>query len=310
MARAWVVIACAGCGGPTVGTLAAVPLPYHGQLELIGEVDTDHDPRCLGASQSEGPDLCVISATDIEVGDTIAWGDRALVLVAGNAITVTGTLDVSAYTFGAAANSSDCEPAKLPAEPRMAGGGGRFGDLGAPAVVTHVRGGCKGGCDHPDSSRSGGAVYLLARQQILVTGNVFAAGAPGTVGFSPRVGGCGGGSGGLIAFEAPTVEIAGIVAANGGGGSMGNPTEGNFGGTATAAEDGTTFAFDTPARGGTTEFGGNGGDGGALNDAAKPGRNDPAAGRTAGGEGGSVGAIWVKGALTGTRISPAPTLEP
>jgi hypothetical protein len=78
-----------------------------------------------------------------------------------------------------------------------------------------------------NGGRGGGVVYLMAAGSIDVTstGRINASGAGGLFA-SQRCGGAGGGSGGLIGFEALAINLAAasVVLAIGGGGSSGNGT--------------------------------------------------------------------------------------
>lgn len=199
---------------------------------------------------------------------------------------------------------------------------------GAPqAMPGFLRGGCRGskggkailaaGAADPAGGNGGGAVHVIAGNKITVTGDVFASGAGGgaiTGGNGERQGGGGGGSGGLIGFEAPTIEIASTshLVANGGGGAGGGgpDTGGGVGG------DGTTTDWDTPAPGGHPGFG-------AFLTCATPsgapgaaGEGDGTAGSPGdcggGGGGGGLGVLWIHGAVIGgtTMMSPQPTIAP
>jgi hypothetical protein len=94
--------------------------------------------------------------------------------------------------------------------------------------------------------------------------------------------GSGGGSGGAILLEAPSVTVRGVLAANGGGGTATNAGE---------AQDG--LAGDQPAMGSSqdaTRRAGNGGAGMLANGGkAEP----PLAGLSSGGGGGGVGRIRI-----------------
>lgn len=125
------------------------------------------------------------------------------------------------------------------------GGAGGLGGDGARSPVTvgpgcasmiqpldRVRGGCRGGhgglsnaASELNGGSSGGAVYLMAGQTIVIRGVIDARGDQGlpATGNPDRLpGGGGGGSGGLIAFDTPELVLDGAVLnALGGGGSSG-----------------------------------------------------------------------------------------
>jgi hypothetical protein len=108
------------------------------------------------------------------------------------------------------------------------------GETGTPQLLA-LRGGCPGGnggltgeIDQGSGTGAsgGGAVYLIARDQIEfgMNAEVLAGGAGGIRGFSAGGGG-GGGAGGLIAIDAGSITSVGIgprLCANGGGGSGGS----------------------------------------------------------------------------------------
>lgn len=320
--------------------------PAMGTRTLDAAIDTDTAGTCSDViAQTGGPELCVIAAAQISVSATVTvTGSRPLVLLATDTIAVPGVLDVSSRRtparVGAGANFSGCGAGTAPLNTTSGAGGGAGGTFslqgarggdGAPAgvivnnngvapaamlPVTFVRGGCKGQ-DGGDSGASqgglggasGGAVYLFAGTTIDVQGSIFASGA-GATASALHAGGGGGGAGGLIGLEAPAINVTGIVAANGANGSGGSgSTSGGVAGT-----DGATTAYATqPA---ATSGGATGGGGGGRGAAGAAIATIGGAGSTAvngtagGGGGGAAGVIYVKGTLTGTQLSPAPTIAP
>jgi hypothetical protein len=196
-----------------------------------------------------------------------------------------------------------------------------------PTIVSHLRGGCPAGRggegDDPSTDlglspggpggASGGAVRLIANTQIVVGGAIYASGAGGgtTMGNSGSCatnnggyeqGGGGGGTGGMIWLDAPSVMVAGTIAANGGGGAGGGGCYGGSPGT-----DGTTSSWNARASGGTGETADSGGDGGAGAAAGLAALTGSSADSGAGGGGGSEGIVWIDGSLVGgAMISPAP----
>lgn len=263
----------------------------------------------------------------------VVTGKNPIAIVSNGDIAIAGVFSVSADNSPGpgAYNENGCEGQDPPQDGSgfyaFGGvGGGGFGSPGAQGGLAEVfglghsdsnRGGfggmvtgneqlvpLRGGCNSGDlgSSRfagqGGGAVQLVSRTRIVVSGTVAANGSAGD----------GGGSGGGILLEAPIVEVtvSGRVVANGGGGSA--PYH-----NTTTAEDG---RFDNmPARGGAGEpdFLGRGGNGAAGSTAATNGWPINGAIRTkiyGGGGGGGVGRIRVNTGPGGQRTtglySPAP----
>jgi hypothetical protein len=321
---------CFGSGFVT----ACFAAPPSGTVVITGSVDTDTDSRCDTAITA----TCTIAAMSLATtGSVRATGTRPLVLVGADAVNIEGTLDVASHVGsddGAAANNSACESGTSVMVGSLAGaaggsfatvgGAGGRGADGAPAgkpaaavAPTTLRGGCpgQGTGDTPNGTGSGGAgggaVYLIAGSQILIQGTIDASGAgaasQGLPGGAPS-GGCGGGAGGMIGFDAPNIELAGIVFANGGGGGGGDAEEGGAGG---AGADPTGVGAALGGAGGSAADplggGGAGGDGAAAGGAGATGGSGGADGGTGGGGGGGEGAIVVFGTLQGAGgISPPP----
>jgi hypothetical protein len=311
-------------------------------------LDTTGSGNCTRTmAQTGGPELCVIAGTTVTIGGTLTViGSRALVLIATDRMTVSGTLDASSVSSGrrgAAANQGSCANPGVGADDTGGAGGGGGGGLGtkggtggigdlnnngspagqgrggtagaAQQALIVLRGGCRGGDGGAgDMQRSlggdgGGAVYLIAGNAIHITGDVFASGAGG--GATPAAlgseqGGGGGGAGGMIGLDAASLEIFGRVVANGGAGGGGG---GSVGGS--PGGDGTTTNWNAPAvagTGGGSIPGGNGAPGTAIGATSNVdgSSNDGGAGGGAGG----LGIIVVRGAISGgttTMMSPAPT---
>jgi hypothetical protein len=229
------------------------------------------------------------------------------------------------------------------------GGGGSFGTVGgrggtgdlnnsdppgttatggnpgaASASPTVLRGGCIGGGggegDNSDQNRiggaagdGGGAVYLIAGNRITINGDIFASGGGGRVTGAPggrQEGGGGGGSGGMIVLDAPTIQVQGRVAANGGAGGGGG---GNVGGT--SGGDGSTLLWNqrsaagvgdqVPQPTGPPTLAGNGAQGTVTGVITNLDGNSSELG--AGGGAGGLGLIWTYGTLNGgAQMSPAP----
>lgn len=191
--------------------------------------------------------------------------------------------------------------------------------LSQPPVV--IRGGCAGGNSGtagtsaviaPATSASfsaggagGGAIELSAMTSLALasTGKINAGGAGG--GGAPQgsaVGGGGGGSGGYVRVEAPTITLAGTLAANGGagGGSAPYAGQGNQGSNATLA---------TQSAGGPVFGGGNCGLAGAPGSVGGTFDGPDATGADScggGGGGGGAGFVFV----AGSTVSGSPTVSP
>ncbi len=154
-------------------------------------------------------------------------------------------------------------------------GGPAFGDPTITALVGGGGGGGGGGGAGGGGGGGGGAIQIVSNAQIAVgsAGGMNAGGCGGLLGNNAvgNDGGGGGGAGGTILLEAPMIEIAGIVAVNGGGGAEG--TDGSAGGLGSSAAAG----------------GGNGGAGGAGSNLG----GASVSGHTNSGGGGAVGRIRI-----------------
>jgi len=280
-------------------------------------------------------EVCAIAGTDVTIMGAMVGvgGPRPLVVAATNNIDVTATnFDITSGQGGNGPNANplDCDTTGTNgASDSSRGGGGAGGSFGgkggdggaggtgtaaggtAQSIATSfdkLRGGCPGGTGAAGSGATaaggsgGGVVYLVAKNEIHVSGLINASGAGGKGGIASRGGGGGGGSGGMIVLFAPTLTIdatARIFAhGGGGGGGASNSVDGGVGG------DG--LVFDATASGGsaggsTATAGGNG----AFDSvgAGQPGTATDGAG----GGGGSVGVIRVLSGQTITAANASPT---
>ncbi|HSR97104.1 MAG TPA: hypothetical protein VLM79_08650 [Kofleriaceae bacterium] len=190
-------------------------------------------------------------------------------------------------------------------------GGGKPGDPSSPP--TTLLGGCPGkngigrtfSADLGHGGLGGGAVYLIARNSITVTGDIDAGGEGGSGagnkdGGELGAGGGGGGAGGMIGLHAGSITVTGALIANGGGG--GESSGAVMGTTGAGADAVTTRA----AAGGDTDTGAaNGGNGsaGAANGLGSRGGDSNDGG---GGGGGGAGVIMAPAwANLGSNVSPA-----
>lgn len=320
--------------------LASTPtMPF--TVSTASNVDTD-SPLCA-STVSGATNYCVIAGTNITIGATLrATGTKPLVLIAADSIVTTALIDVGSYrdatsgvtgdrtrsllgaAIGAGANPSSCAPAMLPIEGGGYAGGSfiGFGGVGgtgsngstsgspAPPVTDApvLRGGCSASVD-PISQvggYGGGAVLLIAGTRIDVQGGINASGASARGAAPGNKGGFGGGAGGMIAFDAPTITCNSLLLASGGGGGGGSSgiTSGGDG------QDPTTLAA---AAGGRGANGGNGGNGSTASTRAAPGApgapgNPAGIGGGGGGGGGGAGLIKAPASANlGTMVSPPPT---
>jgi hypothetical protein len=181
------------------------------------------------------------------------------------------------------------------------GSGGDAGSMCGTDDLVPLVGGSGGGHggNGGNGGGGGGAVQITSFGQIIVSGQIRAAGAGGNGG-NGGDGAGGGGAGGGILLEAPTLTLSpgSIMAANGGGGGAGNG-----GGD---GQDGLLSNVGAP--GGMGGF--VGGAGGALSSGAVPGGRGMNAGPAdgTGGGGGGVGRVrqnFATRGSNGTIISPA-----
>lgn len=246
-------------------------------------------PSHLLPAPSGGVPVRVFTANSLSLGTGIIEGNAAAAFVSNGDIDVVGTVTIAAGP-GACSGFAG-EPADLSEDVPLnagGGGGGAYASTGGAGATTFngpgggalskrngnpelepVRGGCAGGNGGAGAAggRGGGAIQLVSRSSINVTGRLHAPGGGGRNGNGGA--GAGGGGGGAILLEAPQVSISpgAILAANGGAGgckdgiSAGEP--GQLGaaqseptcGDAGAGGGGTVFRgmnarFDTSAGGG------------------------------------------------------------
>jgi hypothetical protein len=176
----------------------------------------------------------------------------------------------------------------------------------AATSIEPLDGGCFGGTvfdrtDFADTAvgwSGGGAIQLMSRVEVSITGEgaIDASGGGGAAGL--RVGGGGGGGGGAVLVEAPQVILDGplvVISTKGGGGAGGSGT--SLGGA--GADGGSGPA---PATGGTSPIQTPGGSGGGL---APPQDGAPYLVSSAGGGGGGGGAAGITAIFTAMRaIAP------
>lgn len=253
-----------------------------GQISSAASTPIDV-PSFLIPAPADGAEVRLFIAKRVRLGDvtvtadTPNWGrGPALAIVATDEITVEGTLDltdVDRPSPGGVAFASCIgkwgiyEPGSQTIISGSGGGGhattgaagGNVGETklggasgGASGTDTLVP--LRGGCSSGEVVTGGGAVQLSSRTRVLVSGTINANGGMG-IPFQDVV--AGGGAGGGILLEAPTVEL-GITAkllANGGAG-------------ASIHGSGTMSLTLAPATGGVcnaaSQYCGNGGNGAAV----------------------------------------------
>jgi hypothetical protein len=311
------------------------PLTIENQNPTI--IDTANSAMCA-ATVSGADNYCVLVGTTITVDATLrATGPKPLVLIASESITVNQLIDVGSHRgmtpeTGAGADPMTCMAGTL-AGTRAGGAGGSFtgkggnggngagGGMGGRAVngttnINELRGGCRGqdgdGGGKGTGGHGGGAIYLIATNRIDITGpGINAAGEGGNPGVPSgglSSGAGGGGSGGMIGFDAPAITCTSLVLANGGGGGEGSgqQTDGVPGEdpSTTAAAAGGTGGSNNGGDGGNGSAGQAGGAGGNATNGMSGG-----GGAEGGGGGGGGGAGLIKGpaASLGANVSPDAT---
>jgi len=302
--------------------------------QSVGDIDTDQcNDQGAQLAMIGQTSVCVVAGSSLDVGDSNVTGSRPLVLVATGDITQSGYLDASSATGrgdGPGANDPSCTMNTNDGSNNAGGaGGGAGGSFGTPGAtgatgngtlggtpgaaamqpVATLRGGCKGGFGGAGTNgqaqpgSGGGAVMLVARGTIHITGTIDVSAAGGSGGHQSKGGGGGGGSGGMIVlYGTVSATSAAILFANGGGGGggAGQNADGNPGNDATL--------YNMAAAGGATNGGGStpGGSGGfGMTAPTKPGTSTTGGG----GGGGSVGVIRLLGGaqLGSAKVSPPPS---
>lgn len=207
--------------------------------------------------------------------------------------------------------------------PSQTAQGGARGDRYGTAPLTTLEGGSPGGrsyfptastsCPMGNPGAGGGAIQIYARTAITIAaGSGIAAGGGGGAGGDRCdtpfnwLAGHGGGSGGAIYLQAPIIQSAGLLLANGGGGGGGAGQDGDGGNGDNAGRTTAT------ARGGTGSgaYGAEGGDGATDVGPADRGGDGPDEGNGGGG-GGGVGRIHVRSRTAPTlgQTSPPPAIS-
>ncbi|HEY0477220.1 MAG TPA: hypothetical protein VGD37_06830 [Kofleriaceae bacterium] len=287
-----------------------------------GTIVADGNPvpvRTVTMAQTSAPSVRVFVARSLTAVNVTITGSHALAIVSNGDLKIDGAFAASAQGSSSGAggfNDGTCTGSNGEVSNGAvsgAGGGGfglgggrggsAFSDNGSatggaagsptgnPTLIP-LRGGCDSGAFINAKGSGGGAIQLVSRTRIAVSGTVAANG-------SSRVGG---GSGGGILLEAPVVEVSGGVVANGGAGGGGCllPLSG---------EDGRLDAMPASAGIGCAGSGGvDGGNGGSGNAAARNGASINRVGTGfnnayAGYGGGGVGRIRVNTVSGGLHVT-------
>lgn len=248
-------------------------------------------------------------------------GNMPVIFLVNGGVAISGILDASADFAengpGAQPESEACTGARFMSStttsPGGGGGGGYFfgggggnsssgligangGSQVADLTLIPLVGGCMGGYVTENTNTyvtnrggGGGAIQIVSRGGIMLVGNgvIDVSGGGGLSGdFSISthvIGGCGGGSGGSILLESPTITLDGVgvaLSAKGGGGAA----------AGTQLYNGADGGYDAPAAaGGLNPNGAEGGNGGTESIGPQRGENAESAVADGGGGGGSVG---------------------
>jgi hypothetical protein len=226
-----------------------------GGLSFTGDVVIDTSRGTIGGTTADesgfqyftvdqeggGPTLAVFVLTNMKIQASSVVqvvGALPLVLVVQQDMDIFGQLVVAVDNEDAAAGGFSCTPSGEGAGPgggaATTGGGGSFcgigGDgggspYGGPELVPLIAGSSGGSQgDRASGGAGGGAIQLVAGIQITI--GMGATVSVGGGGAAYDDGWAGGGSGGAILLEAPSVTMAGTLAANGGAGNEGCRTGG------------------------------------------------------------------------------------
>ena len=303
--------------------------PAHGQLVAVQQV-------------GGGPELAFLQADHVTItagGTVTVIGGRGLVILA-RTIEVVGRIDASGAPArpgpgavtgtaqgGVHQNADVCDSGGGGGGHASAGAAGgdvvtclpsrRGGAIGGDDALTILLGGGNGGdavsfaCGLPGGGGGGGALQLSAGERLAIgpAGEVLAGGGGGSggpeCGDGDAGGGGGGGAGGAIFLEAPEIAIDGLVIANGGGGGAGgNGLSQN--GTIGTGGSGASGTARTAAIGGVPPAP-NAGLGGTGGTEMQPPGTGASADNNAGGGGGAVGRIVIRGDVVNVRGIVTPT---
>ncbi|MDX2090605.1 MAG: hypothetical protein SFX73_22285 [Kofleriaceae bacterium] len=264
--------------------------------------------------------LAIVASGDVTIGHNLSVSAR-------NEVNGPGALPNDTTCTGKAPSAGNNEGKAGGGGGGFGTAGGRGGNGGSPSVnggngggaagtveLTPLRGGCPGGNTNPATANyfpgaGGGAIQVVSATSITVTqnGSISAngTGARGPVGplfclaDTPCGYGMGGGSGGAILLEAPSITVAGGLYANGGGGTCSTYGSASSGANSATPASGQTCSGQT----------GNGGAGAAGAIGAQPGVNKNGLDAVGGGGGGGAGRIRIN-LPTGQTFTPTGTISP
>ncbi len=324
----------ATCAGSAAGPLGTICFdPPSAPTTLSGSLDTDVEGTCALRTLG-GVELCIVVVDQI-TSDVQITGSRPIMLWSASTLSISGLVDVASgqtpARSGAGGNHVGCSPSSsmngsidAANEGASGGAGGSFGSNGGAggasslqpggaAVPTAIafHGGCLGGIggdqlDLQTAGHGGGGIYLVAHDQISISGRINASGGGA---FTPpsKAGGAGGGSGGMIVIDAPAVEIqsGAVLLAIGGGGAAG----GSLTLAGAPGHDPTLTSPFKAAPAAGPSCGGTGG-GGSSGDGSdgQSGASTSSSGCSAGGGGGGDGVIAINltAVIAGAVVRPPP----
>lgn len=219
--------------------------PPMGDVMPSVEVSGDLDTTLCAAPFTEMGTVCLVFANKVTLHNVRATGERTLMAIGRDGISIDGVVDVGSYVpskTGAGGNVGCIAPGSPGAGgsqgPGNGGGGGAGGSYqgsggdGGVGEKTNqpasggtggtfsdeaLRGGCQGGSGGGadgaggggNNGNGGGAVYLVTPESIVFDGasaKILAGGSGGGGGGIPAGGGGGGGSGGTIILEAAKLQ--------------------------------------------------------------------------------------------------------
>ena len=338
-----------GDGGPGIDAAAGSACFGHapmfqfcaataGALVLDQDIDTD---TCMSGDTpglvvtSAGTTVCAFVADTIQVMGVSASGDALpLVLAARSLLELDGLSASSLRTNAGGPGASSYEVSCLGrVAPKLNGGGAGgaylsgggdggsadgMGGLDEGQSSPAFEAGCAGGGANGSTTVAlpGGIVYAISLDTLSGSGTIDADGAGGNgggAGQSDGFGGNGGGAGGLIALDAPKLELGGLrLVAIGGGGGGGATTT-----TAGTSADDPSPLKPTPSAPGASAnvvMGTTGGGSGSTVATTPGGRGGNGTLGTSGGGGGGGGAgyvITIGAVITAPALSfPEPTVIP
>jgi hypothetical protein len=289
--------------GVTVRVVGDLPLVVlsSGSIRLEGVIDAGARRQSAGAGGAAPGQGRGAGMPGSHGGDSLDSGG-------GGAGHATAGARGSDGCISSGGGSSDCSGSDTPS-------GGLAGVVYGDDEVTTLTGGAGGGtggeggsdpCTPGPGGAGGGAVQLYAAGTISIasSGGVLAGGGGGTGGEGAQcaaAAGGGGGAGGVIYIQAARIDLAGTLAANGGGGGAGAEV-------GESGRDGSDGSLDATPASGAVDRGDSSSAGGAGGAAATAPAQGPDDDENGGGGGGAVGYIVLHCSdFSGDGvISPAP----